>query len=339
MSNTNTKQTEMRYDPLFGRWVLIAGHRTKRPMNFCVAREECTTDLSTFFNPFAKITNEEAHEETVLDVIRNSEGEAMVYVVPNKYPLLQAPGRTGVRTEGPYQVTQAKGAHELFVYRETDLNVWDFSVKRTEYMFEAFQKRAMNNMRYKSVVSNFLFHNHGREGGASLKHPHSQLLSLPEVPPELDLVLSNSEQYHKEQKRHLFEVIQDFEEEQSERVIYRNDDFLVFVPYAPYRSYEIMIMPREQAPHFEYMTEDKRVSLSVAFVKAMHALKKVLQKPDYNFFLYSAPVDGRKYKAMRWFMRIVPHHEKQGGIELGGGLRVCSTSPEVSAAEYRKSIR
>jgi UDPglucose--hexose-1-phosphate uridylyltransferase len=336
MDTSKNKSTELRFDPIFGEWVMVSDSHNYQSEGLHMDNQLQELDTLSHWNSFSQ--KKICSTDEILDTISTPSGEVMVNVVPYTQNLPFSFERLNPHTYGPYHIISSQAVHELFVYQEKDLELWDFSVRRTEYMFEAFQKRAMRAMKYKSIKANCIFHHHDATAHRGLQYTYSQFVAMPVIPPDLDTVVSNASQYHQHHKRHLFEVIQEFEEEQAHRIIYRNDDFIVFVPFGSHYAFEMMILPREHAPHFEYMTKDKRLSVARAFIKAMQALKNALRKPSYSFFIYSAPVDGQEHRSMRWFIRIIPNFQHKTPEELAGVLSCCKVTPEDAAIIYRKMI-
>ena len=52
-------------------------------------------------------------------------------------------------------------------------------------IIDAYQSRYIDLMSKKSVNYIEIFHNHGIEAGASIEHPHSQLMAIPVISPGL----------------------------------------------------------------------------------------------------------------------------------------------------------
>lgn len=66
-------------------------------------------------------------------------------------------------------------------------------------------------MSKKSVSYIQIFHNHGQEAGASLAHPHSQIMAIPVLSPELTLDLDGAKRYFQAHKVNVFDVILEHE--------------------------------------------------------------------------------------------------------------------------------
>ena len=143
--------TDLRRDPVTGRWVAIAPARATRPG--AGAREQ--DELGSC--PFCA-----GHEDrTPPETLRLGGGPTGwgVRVVPNLYPAL---ARQEVVVHGP--------EHRRSLAELDDATL--------ELVAEAWQRRAREE-----PGTVFALVNEGREAGASLPHSHSQLAWLPGTPP------------------------------------------------------------------------------------------------------------------------------------------------------------
>src|SRR3954447_22424108 len=105
--------SQLRLNPLTGRWVTIVAKRAKRPSDFAPRVPQIDTD------PGRPCPFRPGHEDPglePLEVIDDGVGWQM-RVLPNLYPAFD--GNTGfvVHHLGPVHVTaEASGLHEVFVY-------------------------------------------------------------------------------------------------------------------------------------------------------------------------------------------------------------------------------
>lgn len=333
--NTNSKVQEYRQDLLSGEWVIMSANRTARPNHFKVTRPQATTNISEMVNPFLPIVTEQDTPEEIPMVVRDGRGQGVVYTVINKFPMVHMEYPSKSLAEGPYTGHSAYGSHELFVYRDPELPVRDFSLKKMEHVFEAFQKRSLELMHSDGLNHIFIFHNHGEGGGASITHPHSQLIASPIIPDGIERMLTGAAQYYKSHKRSLFAVMVNYEQEHKKRIIFENDDMIALCPYASRSAFEVEIIPKEHKPHFPFIVPSVRKSLAEAYKHVLQAYFRTLGDIDYNMYLYTAPCDGKPYEYFRWFIRISPKLSRLGGYETGADTDVCTVFPEQAAETLR----
>src|SRR5260370_38937128 len=75
------------------------------------------------------------------------------------------------------------GAHEVVIETpEHDKTLATLPIKRVEDVIWAFRDRMIDLKKDKRFKYVLIFKNHGEAAGASLEHPHSQLIALPLIP-------------------------------------------------------------------------------------------------------------------------------------------------------------
>ena len=126
------------------------------------------------------------------------------------------------------------GAHEVII--ETPDHTAHFGLlpqKNIESVLWAFRDRIVDlkqDRRFKYIL---IFKNHGEAAGATLEHPHAQLIALPIVPKHVSEELEGAKQYFTMKERCIFCDIMRQEMENPVRIISENEDFLCFAPFAP----------------------------------------------------------------------------------------------------------
>jgi len=335
--HTNPRLQEFRQDLLSQEWVMMSANRINRPNHYRVIRPDSTTNISQVINPFLPIVTEKEHDEEVLLVVRDSSKKGVVYVVPNAYPAVVDSISSSPVSEGPYIGHTAHGCHELFIYKDPELPVRDFSIQKIDMMFEAFQKRSLERMHQKSIKYIFIFHNHGQNAGATISHPHSQLIASPIIPDGIERMLLGAKKYFNAHKKSLFAVVVDYERKLQKRVIFENEDMLVVCPYASRVAFEVEIIPKEHLPQFAFIIPSVRKNLAKAYQFVLKSYYRSLGDVDYNMYLFTAPCTGRTYEYFRWFVRLSPRIHYLGGYETGADTDVCTVFPEQAAEILRTS--
>jgi UDPglucose--hexose-1-phosphate uridylyltransferase len=175
--------SQLRLNPLTGRWVTLVADRAKRPTDFAPRQLQVESDPSRPC-PFCP-GNEEATPPALEQV--DSEGRWTLRVVPNLYPAFDGIGALTVRNLGPvHTMADASGIHEVFVITpDHTARVGTFTDEVIRDVMTALKRRFEEHARTPNVRYTQAFINHGREAGASLSHPHGQILGLPFVPGEI----------------------------------------------------------------------------------------------------------------------------------------------------------
>lgn len=327
--------SELRQDPVSKDWVIISTNRSKRPSDYRSSfpqDQDTPIDLCPFENP------EKFGNEIIKTYRKKGSDEWAVKVIKNKYPIASGDNCLGEERRGPYIVkTQSSGSNEVVITRDHRKSFASLSVDEIEVVFEAYRDRFESLKKEKCVSYVLVFHNHGREAGASISHPHSQILAIPFIPSDVKKSLSGSRKYFSEKGRCVHCDILDWELKQKKRIIFENSSMAAFVPYAPDFSFEIRIFPKKHQSCFEE-TGDIR-DLAEALKVSLAKIYSGLGNPAYNFFIHTAPVEaGEEYCYYHWHLEINPRTSAWGGFELGTGGDVISIDPD-DVAEYLKDIK
>ncbi len=324
-------ESELRQDIITGDWVVIATGRAKRPDDFA-GQHRASGDG---FDPFSDLSTQK--EPTLL--YRREDGEWSLAVIPNLYPAFVSGRVPRDLSEGPYFAMNGVGYHEVIVTRDPERTIAELPLWQVAEVIDAYHERYLALMKKKSVKYIQIFHNHGREAGASISHPHSQLMAIPVISPYIELQLRGAERYRKNHRVHVFQAILDHESDTRTRFVYENDHFFVFCPFASRVAFETWIVPKKSAnAYFERITEEEKISVADALQKALFAIREGLGDPPYNFFLNTAPCDGRDYPFYRWHIEILPKTSVWAGFELSTGIEVSTIQPEKAAEFLRNTL-
>jgi UDPglucose--hexose-1-phosphate uridylyltransferase len=163
-------------------------------------------------------------------------------------------------------------------------------------------------------------------------------MAIPVVSPYIALELNGAEAYYKSNRECVYDVMVSYEREQKKRVLFENDHFVAFCPFASRTAFEVWIVGKRQNPYFERITDEEKFSCAEALRETLQALYGGLHDPAYNFYIHSAPCDGREYPHYQWHIEILPHTATWAGFELSTGIEVCQIDPEVAAEHLRSHL-
>jgi len=331
----NILVSELRQDIVSGDWVVIATGRAKRPddfANFQRIKDDKGIENCPFEDPVTS-----GQEPDVL-IYYKTDGEWTLRVFPNKYPSFSKGKASDSLSEGPYFAMPGVGFHELIVTRDHHRQLATMDIMEVAEVFDAYQNRYLELMNKKNVNYIAIFHNHGKEAGASLSHPHSQLTAIPVIAPYIKLELDGAEQYYRSNKHCVYCVMAEYESDEKKRVVFENEDFIAFCPFASRDAFEVWIMPKKHSSYFERINDDQKIKLAEVFKKSLGAIYKALNDPPYNFYIHTSPCDGKDYPHFHWHIEILPHTSTWAGFELDTGIEVSTIQPEVAAEFLRKQI-
>jgi len=323
--------SELRLDPLTGRWVVIAGERAARPSAFM------TRSLPVESDPQRSCPFCPGHEDADLPALETygPDGHWQVRVVPNRYPAFGGADPMVVTHLGPvFTQAPASGVHEILVLSPDHDRSWaDLSDEQSSLVMGALRDRMVDHtrmpgLRYSQAVVNF-----GREAGASLNHPHAQLLSTPFVPGEMSMEMAGFARF---QGNCLVCAISAAEEEATHRLVYRDDHVVVINPFWSGTPYEMLIMPRTHQPHLFRADAEDLDAVGNSIQLALAALRARLENVAYNIVFHSAPF--RTSGDYHWHVHLMPQFTTQGGFELGSGVLINVIPPERAADELRSEV-
>ncbi len=320
--------SQLRLDPLTGRWSVISEERRERPFAFQPRRlpVESEPDRPCPFcpdgGPDAAPTLEYADDTGWL-----------VRVVPNRYPAFDGSAPMAVTNLGPV-FTQAPGSgvHEvLLLGPEHRSSTWaDLNDTRAGLVMKAVAERmashaALPGLRYSQAIVN-----QGREAGASLEHPHGQLMGIPFVPRE---ITDEQAGFARFAGNCLLCTTIDAEESAGNRVVYLDDDVVVVCPFWSGTPFEMLVLPRNHGAHLAKASADDLAAVGRALQRALAALRSNLGDVAYNIIFHSAP-----YKTagdFHWHAHVLPKATTVAGFELGTGVVINVVSPEEAASTLR----
>jgi len=324
-------ESELRQDIVTGDWVVIATGRARRPDDFVKPdRIPSIEGADPFENPEAS-----GQEKDVL-VYQRSDGDWSLRVIPNKYPAFSRGRAVKEISEGPYFAMNGSGYHEVIITRDPHRSLGLLETWQVAEALDAYQDRYIALMNRKSVNYIQIFHNHGKEAGASIAHPHSQLMAIPVISPYIRLELDGAERYYRSTRRKVFGVIVEHERETKKRIVFENEHFIAFCPFASRAAFEVWIVGKRPNPYFERITDEEKFAAAEALRKSLRAIHDGLNDPPFNFYIHTAPCDGKDYPHYQWHIEILPHTATWAGFELSTGIEISTIKPEA-AAEYLRS--
>lgn len=320
--------SQMRLNPLNGRWVTIVAERAKRPSDFA-DRDHSIEDESGENCPFCP-----GHEESTPAALETTEADGTwsMRVVPNLYPAFVGDEVFAVHNLGPVHVmAEASGIHEVLVFTpEHDRGLDQLDDQHAAEMMHVLKRRFADHAATPQVRYTQAIVNHGREAGASVAHPHGQLLGLPFVPGE---ILDEERAFARFAGGCLLCTTIEAEIAADERVVFVNDDVLVLCPYWSGAPYELLIIPRQHEPHLQDASDASLDAVGIALRDAIGHLNQALGDVAFNIGFHTAP---HKHTGQyHWHIHVWPNLVTQAGFERGTGVMINIVPPEQAANDLR----
>lgn len=265
------------------RWVIISSNRVNKPENY---DDDPTNDSDVC--PFCE-GNEYLTPKEVFRIGKGKEGEKGwdVRVIENKYPITDF--------------------HEVIIHSPKETDLHKLPKEHIAKVFQAYRERYNYYCKQGQVI---IFCNQGEHAGASIEHPHSQLVVLPN---QINLSALCKEPL--------------------KNIVRENTYFDIYCPDFSQWPYEVWITPKKEDVLFGNITDEEITDLVDIYQDVMTKLEEVYDKKNktgkgfsYNFYIYPKE---------NWYLRIIPRMIYRAGFELGTGLSVNITDPEDVAKELR----
>ena len=322
---------EFRKDIISGEWVLFATGRAK---HLPVPEEDREYALKKNC-PFEDLTK--TGNVPVWFFPDQSNWKIAVY--KNKFPAVAEEITKEIRAQGPFEIHEAVGTHNLFIYKDHDKHLSEFSVSEMVDTIRAY-KRRYKEIRdsEKEVRYILIFHNSGKGAGASVYHPHSQIISTPILPPDVSRSVNGAYKFFKENKKNAYDMILQWELEAGSRIIYQNEKFVALCPFVSKYPYEVRIFMKNGQPHFEELPDDFDNELSEVLLSVLKRIKKSLNSPDFNILIHTAPIEPtHAHDYYCWHIEILPKTKMIGAFEIGTGVDINVVDPDEAAELFRNT--
>ena len=328
--------SELRKDPVIGRWVIIAGERSRRPNPF---RNYASSIESAGPCPFCP-GQEELTPPEVLSYPSEEGGEGSpawrVRVVPNRFPALRIEGDLDKRGEGLYDRMRGVGAHEVVIESpEHKSDPTHYAPGQMVSVINAYRDRMMDLLRDGRFRYVLVFKNHGAAAGATLAHSHSQIIALPVVPIRTEAELQGAGQYFDYRGRCIYCDILSQEIADGRRLVVQNADFVAFAPFASRFPFEISVLPRNHDAFFWGISHGQMQSLAEILQDVLRRYKLALKDPPYNYIIHTAPPGYPRPDRYHWQVEMIPKLTEAAGFEWGSGFFINPMPPEEAAGRLR----
>jgi UDPglucose--hexose-1-phosphate uridylyltransferase len=327
--------SELRKDPVTGRWVIISTERRKRPNDFRLESVHVAPDPAC---PFCE-GHEHMTPRELLSHRRNGgspDGPGWdLRVVPNQFPVLRVEGGLDRQGEGLFDKMNGIGAHEVIIetprHEDTLATMTDAAIEQVLWAFQERLCDLKQDHRFRYII---IFKNHGAAAGASLDHSHSQLIALPIVPREVRDEVDGAKAHFASKERCVFCDIVRQELADGRRVIAESAEMVALAPYAPRFPFETWIMPRRHQSRYEEGQRHEYAALARMLGDILRRMNRMLKSPPYNLLIHSAPMS-EPADYYHWHVEIIPKLTKVAGFEWATGFYLNPTAPEEAAQVLR----
>jgi UDPglucose--hexose-1-phosphate uridylyltransferase len=319
---------QLRLDPLSGRWVTVSTDRIERGALFA-PRFPAGDEIDGRPCPFCP-----GNEESTLPALETygPSGTWLVRVVPNLYPAFEGDEPFVVEHRGPvFTEAPASGIHEVLVLSPDHYANWEsLADEQSNLVMAALRDRIEEHQNTTGLRYSQAIVNSGRQAGASLEHPHGQLLGIPFVPREL---VDEQAGFARFAGGCLLCTAAVSEERVGHRLVHESEHAITFCPFWSGTPYEMLVVPRTHGPHLHRCPTPDLIGVGHELRRALRTLVNHLGEVAYNVVFHSAPY--RASGMYHWHVHILPKLTTRAGFELGTGVLINIVAPEKAAEDLR----
>ena len=222
------------------------------------------------------------------------------------------------------------GRHEVILHSpDHDSSFPALGVAGTARVIELWSARTAELGARTDVSYVFVFENRGRAVGATIDHPHSQILAFNLVPPIAQAELS--------------QATCDLCGDPDDRLIVaRHPAWLARVPWAPSWPYEVLIFPRRHVADLPTAGPGLRAGLAAILVDCLSRVDRLFGAAvPYMLWVHQRPTTGQNWPAAHLHLHLAPLLRRPGTIrhlaaaELGAGVFFDPVDPLAAAAQLK----
>jgi len=319
--------SELRDDLVTGRKVLLAPGRASRPHTVASPAAGPSTVEGCPFCP----GNE---HETPPERCRTGPGAPdtpgwHIRVVPNLYPIVGG-SDAGPGGRGAHEVVILDPDHSCDLARLDDRGVQElFTVLR-----DRARVHAADGFAHVQVLVN-----QGRAAGASIAHPHAQVLAIEFVPPAARDTLARFAAARTDV------VAADWEASgpQGGRVVDTAPAW-AWCPWAAASPYETRITAPDAGPRVEDTPDHALAAVARVTRDVVAGIGQLLGDVAYNVVLHNGPAAAPGHESAstdppgHWYVTVVPRISTVAGFEMGTGVLVNTLTPADAAERLRDGL-
>ncbi len=312
---------ELRTDLFSGDIVIFAPDRSSRPTDMPKIKDE--EELSNIYEencPFCR-GNESYTDKKTFEL--KDEYGWVCRSVYNKYPIIDN------------KCKDVNGSHEVMIENyKHNATFYNMTEKEFNNMFLMYKNRYINYIKDKDILYVSIFKNFLKKAGASLAHPHSQIISMNILPKEIRNEINVLKNYYYENNESLYDKVIKEEIITNERVIFNGDKFIAIVPYASMYGNEVRVICKDNT-RFEDLQDSSLKELSYIFKNLFRNIYKTCGYMPFNLSMHSHPKNIDYDNLFNLHFHIIPRKYSFGGFEISNGMYVSSTMPKDFAKQLK----
>lgn len=300
-------------DPVSGIEVIYATQRAARANAW--SPESPLTELASC--PFCPSHEEDTPAELQRWTLNPHDWDWQVRAVPNMYPIVTMGSIPG-------------GRHELIIETPDHTANWQtMSANHLGLALGAVVERVHHLYTEKAFQQVQVFKNVGSKAGASLSHPHMQLLGLDFLSRDQLHCLQRAQEYqHEHGCSYEASLLA-----QSECRVTENEWFVAICPPASRMPYETWMIPRHPV-QLSSANKEMLLSLAASTQEVLRRLDRLAGRVSHNI-IWEMP--SRQEVQQLKKLVVLPRLTTQAGLEWNTGLHINPVLPEMAAHRLRSA--
>jgi len=328
---------ELRQNFFTKEWVIIATERAKRPEELATHRPPQTVPSFVESCPFCPGNENKTPPEITRYPVNKNEPWA-VRVIPNKFAALSSEARPTRNLQHLRRRIDGFGYHEVIIDSPDHSSAMallpDLQVAKILGVFKERYNSLSADQRINHVT---IFKNHGVDAGASMQHPHSQLIATPVIPSQVRHRLHEALRHYDDAGECMFCHMVEREVEDQTRVVLKSELFVAMEVFASATPFATHVFPLRHMASFGEITAAEISDLARVLRTLLAKLYVGLENPDLNFTIRSGPSDYVGARHFHWYVSVIPRLTRVAGFELGSGMFINTVLPEA-AADFLRNI-
>jgi len=327
---------ELRQNFFTKEWVIIATERARRPEEMATHRVAQPVPEFVETCPFCP-----GHEDkTPPEVMRypaNSGDPWKVRVIPNKFAALSSEVQPTRSRQHLRRRIDGFGFHEVIIDSpDHSRSMALLSDEQVGHILTVYKNRYHALSRDRRVNHITIFKNHGSDAGASLQHPHSQLIATPMIPSQVRHRLDEALRHYDDVGECMYCHMVEREIEDQTRIVMKSEHFVAMEVFAAPTPFATHIFPLRHMASFGDITELETTDLARVLRTLLAKIYVGLENPDLNFTIRSGPTEYSGARHFHWYVSVIPRLTRVAGFELGSGMFINTVLPEAAAEFLRK---
>lgn len=313
---------ELRWHPLIKTWVMVASNRQNRPQ---MPKDWC---------PFCPGSGRVPEDYEV-------------YKYDNDFPVLsQDPAVPDDVGGGIFKTREAYGKCEVILYSpEHTITLPELPVDHIKKLVDLWTERFIELRKDEKIKYIFIFENRGEVVGVTMPHPHGQIYGYSYIPKKLELEIESCKEYYTVNNSCLICDMLKEERRFGKRIIFENEDFIVFLPFFTEYPYGMYIVSKSHKQNLSQFSESERLNLARALKETTGTMDSLF---DYQFpymmCMHQEPVNMGDFSGYYHFhieffppMRSAEKQKFNASSETGAWAHANPTAPEEKAEELRQA--